>query len=156
MEPMTWGRFILNNPEWMGVISNSIFAATTIGVIIWQVLVMRKQVKSSDRNERIQNRLMKLQHEHEWLARLNEEREQLLKLARKLHLNAAGLEENPRSTDSACWTRLEETADELRSRLSTLDLAVFTGQHDDWFPNLHQYVDAIVQATVDDYEFKQK
>ena len=100
---------ILNNPEWVGVFANALFAVTTIGVITWQVCVMKSQTRVmtmqvrvmrwqsriSARHERVQIQLIHLQHEHEWLLRLNAEREQLLKLGRKLHLAAGCLKQTP-------------------------------------------------------------
>jgi hypothetical protein len=86
MQEMTFWQLVRNSPEWVGVFANALFAIVTIGVVIWQVLVMRWQGRNSDRHERIQNRLIRLQHEHEWLLRMNAEREQVLKLARKLHI----------------------------------------------------------------------
>jgi hypothetical protein len=40
MEPMTWAELVKNNPEWAAVIVSGIFAAITIIVLAWQVVVM--------------------------------------------------------------------------------------------------------------------
>ena len=74
MHEMSFWELIKNSPEWIGVFANIVFALVTIGVLIWQVRVMRWQGRNSERNERIQNRLIRLQHEHEWVVRLNAER----------------------------------------------------------------------------------
>src|SRR5271154_3817779 len=110
MEPMSFGQLVENNPEWVGVFASALFAIVTIGVIIWQVFVMKAQVRvmkwqvrSSARHERTQNRLIRLQHEHEWVFRKNQEREQILKLARKLHLAAGCLKETPMAADQLNW-----------------------------------------------------
>ena len=62
MEPMSFWQLVLNNPAWAGVVANVVFAITTIGVIIWQVRVMVWQGRNSERHERIQNLLIRLQH----------------------------------------------------------------------------------------------
>ncbi len=113
MEPMSFWQLVFNNPEWVSVFANAIFAVTTIAVIIWQVYVMKAQVRvmkwqarRSARNEQIQNRLIRLQHEHEWVLRRNQEREQLLKLARKLQLDVGCLQHASSDADSRLWGEL--------------------------------------------------
>lgn len=149
MEPMSFWQLVLNNPEWAGLIANAIFAITTIGVIIWQVLVMKWQGHNSERHERIQNRLIRLQHEHEWALRKNQEREQLLKLGRKLHLDAGCLQ-RPSDSDSLIWEEMRDTLYELDSRLRVLDVATFTGEYDYWFVGLKEYVDAVLKAVLEE------
>jgi hypothetical protein len=160
MEPMSFWQLVENSPEWVGVFANALFAVVTIGVVIWQVCVMKAQVRvmqwqgrNSARHERLQNRLLRLQHEHEWLLRLNAEREQLLKLARKLHLAAYGLKVTQSNADALNWQEVQDTAYELASRLEILDIAAFTGKNDNWYPNLTRYVDAVQQAVVEDSKF---
>src|SRR5580698_514380 len=86
MEPVSFWQLVENSPEWVGVLVNALFALVTITIIGLQVRVMIWQGRNSEQHERIQNRLIKLQHEHSWLLRLNAEREQLLVSGRKLHL----------------------------------------------------------------------
>jgi hypothetical protein len=155
MEPMSVWRLALDNPEWAGVFANSLFAATTIAVIIWQVRVMTWQGRNSERHERIQNRLIRLQHEHSWVLRLNAEREQLLKLGRKLYLAANALKEKPTEFDPLRWVEVQETVTELSSRLQVLDVAAFTGPFDRWYINLRDYVEAVQKAWIDDSSFNQ-
>jgi hypothetical protein len=90
----------------VGVFANALFALVTITVIIWQVCVMKAQVRvmkwqgrTSARHERMQNQLIHLEIEHSWLQLLNDERSQILKMARKLHLAAGCLKEIPSDTD---------------------------------------------------------
>jgi hypothetical protein len=157
MEPMSFWQLLENNPEWVAVISSTIFALVTTGIVIWQVFVMKAQVRvmrwqgrSSARHERIQNRLLRLQHEHEWVLRRNQEREQLLKLARKLHLAAGCLDKTPSSTDQISWNEVRDTVFELSRRMSILDVGIYTGAYDQWFSGLEDYVDAVQQAMIDD------
>ena len=163
MEPMSWRHLILNNPEWVGVLANAIFAVTTISVVVWQVFVMKAQTRImalqvrvmrwqghvSARHERIQNRLIHLQHEHEWMLRLNAEREQILKLARKLHLAAGCLTSTPSQGDGLNWREVEDTGYELNARLRILDVDTYTGEHDNWYLNLTAYLGAILEAVTD-------
>jgi hypothetical protein len=79
----------------LGVFANALFALVTITVIIWQVCVMKAQVRvmkwqgrTSARHERMQNQLIRLEIEHSGLQLLNDEGSQILKMARKLHLAA--------------------------------------------------------------------
>lgn len=74
MKP-TWIHTIAHNPEWMAVFASSVFAFFTVVVIVWQVRVMIWQGKNSDRHERTQNRLLRLQFEREWMERKNAQRE---------------------------------------------------------------------------------
>jgi hypothetical protein len=64
-----------------------------------QVRVMKWQGRTSARHEHTQNQLIRLQIEHSWLQLLNDERSQILKMARKLHLAAGCLKEIPSDTD---------------------------------------------------------
>ena len=149
MEPMSLWQLLLNNPAWAGVLTNALFAAITLGVIIWQVIVMRRQGRNSDRHERIQNQLIRLEHEHEWVLQKNREREQLLKLARKLNI-AVGCLTTPSIADSLQWEELQDTVHELNSRLSIFDVATFTGVYDDWFPTLEDYVQTVLNAVINE------
>jgi hypothetical protein len=145
MEPMSFWQLVMNSPEWVGVFANVIFASTTIGVVIWQVRVMKAQVRvmkwqgrNSVRHERIQNKLIRLQHEHEWLLSLNAEREKILKLSRKLHLRAVSLKEADSIADQLNWEELQDTVYELSERLRIVDVRFYT---DKWCPTLILYVD---------------
>jgi len=155
MEPMSFWQLVENSPEWVGVFANAIFAITTITVIIWQVCVMKVQVRvmkwqvrSSARHEHIQNRLIRLQHEHEWVIRKNQEREQILKLGRKLHLDL-GVLQHPSETEATIWGETQDTMYELEARLRILDVAL-CGEHDNWFITLEDYVEAVVKIVIAD------
>jgi hypothetical protein len=153
MQPMSLWQLFLNNPEWASVFSSAIFSVMTIGVIIWQVRVMKSQervMKSQGRLMNIQNQSIRLQHEHEWVIQKNREREQLLKLARDLHLAAGCLREESSDVDHLHWEQVQDTVHELSARLNILDLAVFSSSYDGWFFNLKCYVDAILKAVIDD------
>ena len=156
MQPVSLWHLVWSSPEWVAVFANALFAAVTIGVIIWQVRVMIWQGHVSERHERMQNRLIQLQHEHEWVFRLNEERAQLLKLASKLHLAASCLKETESAGDPANWEELQGAAYELDSRLRILDVAAWTGANDAWHANLEGYVEAVLQAVIDDFDFNRK
>jgi hypothetical protein len=150
MEPMSLWQLVENSPEWLGVFANILFAIVTIGVLIWQVRVMKWQGRNSERHERIQNKLIRLQHEHEWLLRLNDEREKILKLARKLHLATTRLKEKESKGDQPIWDELRDTVYELHERLRILDVAAHSGFYDQWFPNLSDYVEAVQNAVLED------
>jgi hypothetical protein len=116
--------------------------------------VVIRQMLNSNRNERIQNRLIRLQHEHEWVMRLNAEREQVLKLARTLHLVAGCLKPTPSNGDELHWNELRDTVYELHERLRIVDMAAYSGSYDQWFPRLEDYVEGVLQAVVADGDFK--
>jgi hypothetical protein len=150
MEPMSLRQLILNNPEWFSALTSALFAAITVTVITWQLIVMRWQAHNSNRHERIRNQLIRLQHEHEWIIQRNREREQLLKLARKLNLAASCVKDAPSDADSLHMEEVRDTVDELNSRLSILDVATFCGEYDDWFPALAGYVSAMLNAVIEE------
>jgi hypothetical protein len=152
----------LNSPEWVGVIASTVFAVCTIAIIWRQVCVMQAQVRvmqwqgrNSSRHEQIQNQLLRLQHEHEWLLRLNAEREQLLKSARDLYLTASSLKEEQSIADVLNWGRLQDIAYELHRRLDILDSTVFTGQYDQWYASLDDYVESVLATVSNDYELRE-
>ena len=150
MQKMSFWQLALNSPEWVGVFANVVFAGVTIGVLIWQVRVMKWLGRNSEHHERIQNRLIRLQHEHEWVLRANSEREQILKVARKLHLAASSLKETPNESDSVIWKEVQDTVYELAQRLQILDLKVYDSPYDNWYPVLEDYVDAMQKSVIDD------
>jgi hypothetical protein len=145
MKPTSFWQLVLNNPEWVGVFANALFAIITIGVITWQVLVMRWQGRNSDRHERTQNLLIRLQHEHEWVLQRNQERKQLLEMAKKLQL-AVGSSQK----EVSLWHEVQDAMHELYDRLNILDVATFSSPYDDWFPVLKDYVDAVLEVVVDE------
>jgi hypothetical protein len=154
MEPMSFWELVKNSPEWAGVISSTAFAIVTTVVIIWQVRVMRWQGRNSERHEYIQNRLIRLQHEHEWLLRLNAEREKILAMARKLHLIAGCLKERQQAGDVLNWEELQDKVFELSERLRVLDVRAYSGAYDSkWSATLTLYVNAVLKAVIDDGKF---
>jgi len=164
MHEMSKLEFLLNNPEWVAVFASAVFAVFTIIVIIWQVFVMKEQVRvmiwqgrTSARHEsrqnrliESQNRLIRFQFEHERMQILNAERALLLKLGRKLHLAACCLKETPSESDGIFWEEVTDTVRELNARLSTLDVGAYTGGYDEWFFHLKDYVDSLLRAVIDD------
>jgi hypothetical protein len=156
MEPMSWAELVKNNPEWAAVIVSGVFAAITILVLAWQVFVMIWQGRNSERHERIQNRLIRLQHDHEWLQLLNGERKEILNQVRKLHLRAASIKEAESVGDPITWDELRETAYALHDRLRILDLATYAGEYDQWYPALEEYVEAILKAIIEDGHFNDR
>lgn len=153
MHEISFWELVKNSPEWVGVFANALFALVTIGVVVWQVRVMKWQGRNSERHERTQNRLIRLQHEHEWMLRINAEREQFLRLGRKLHLAAGCLRLKPSIADKVTWEQVQDTAFELRDRLRILDLRAYSGLYDSWYPRLETYVDAVVRAVIEDRKF---
>lgn len=146
------------SPEWVGVIASALFACVTIGVIVWQVFVMKAQVrvmtwqaKSSARHEQTQNRLIRLQHEHEWLLENNKVRRELLEMTRKLARLATP--EFPWAAGSD-WDDLQSAVFELNDRLHTLDVASFLGPNDQWFFSLKAYVEAVLTAVLEDKNYE--
>lgn len=143
MHEMSYWEVVQNSPEWVNVFANVLFGAVTIGVVFWQGLVMDWQ-----------NKLMQLEHEHDWSLRSNAEREQILKLARKLHFAASSIKTKERAGDKHHWGELQDNVTELDIRLRTLDVSVYTGTYDNWYPRLSEYVSALLQAVIHDYEHK--
>jgi hypothetical protein len=141
-----------------------VFAVFTIVVIIWQVFVMKAQVgvmvwqgRTSARHEsqqnrliESQNRLIRFQFEYEWVWRRNQERDELLKMGRELHLKVVGLlNELGRGLVIQSWSDLLDTARELDSSLNVLDVATFSGEYYHWFPPLREYVGAILNIVIE-------
>jgi hypothetical protein len=160
MEPMSFWELIKNSPEWVGVFANALFAMVTISVVTWQVYVMKAQVRvmewqgrTSARHELIQNRLIRLQHEHEWVIRKNIEREHLLKLGRQLHLAVGCLKQKPSDADGIHWGELQDTVFELSQRLRILDVGTYSGAYDQWFFTLEAYVEAVQNAVLENSKF---
>jgi hypothetical protein len=151
MQPMSLWQLLLNNPEWVAVFASSLFSLVTVIVIIWQVCVMTWQGRTSARHERIQNKLIRLQREHEWVWQRNRERGQLLESARKLNL-AVGIlvSEQSSSFEPISWGEIQDASHELSARLRILDVAVFTGFYDQWFSKLEDYVDAIQHVVIEE------
>jgi len=150
MQEMSFWQVVENSPEWIGVFANTLFAAVTIGVIVWQGLVMDLQNKLMDR----QNRIIQLEHEHDWLLHSNDARQQVVNLARKLHRVAGCFKETTERTDQHFWEELQDTAYELKERLQTIDVSAWSGAYDNWFPRLLLYVDAVLEAVAADDKFK--
>jgi hypothetical protein len=146
MQEMSFWQLVRNSPEWVSVSASALFALVTIGVVIWQVIVMKRQ-------GRTQNRLIRLQHEHEWLLRSNAVREQVLKLSRKLHLAAGCLKETPSGSDQHFWEEVKNTVYELDERLNIVDLDAYSGAYDHWFLKLKEYIEAVQKAVFDDGDF---
>jgi hypothetical protein len=162
MHEMSIWEFVLNNPQWVAVFASAVFALVT-AYIIWrqkcvmeqQVLmmeqqkeVMKAQGEISARHERQQNRLIQLQHEHEWMTQLNRERAEILRLGRKVHVHYIGLKStSPMPSDLANWTELRETYYELDALLRVVDVAVYTtGRTDAWHDSLNRYLKAVFNA----------
>ncbi len=150
MQEMSFWQVVENSPEWVGVFANTLFAIVTIGVVIWQGIVMVRQNRLMDR----QNRIIQLEHEHDWLLHSNDARQQVLNLARKLHRVAGCFKETTQRTDQHFWEELQDTAYELKERLQTLDVSASSGAYDNWFPRLIEYVDAALRAVTADDKFK--
>jgi len=147
---MSFWQVVENSPEWIGVFANSLFALVTIFVVIWQGIVMRGQ----NAIMRKQNNIIRLQHEHEWLSRLNVEREQILGITRKLLIAVGAFTEKKRESDAHFWEEAQDIANELDARLRTLDISAYSSEHGKWFPLLLEYVRVVRQAVSDDFKLK--
>jgi hypothetical protein len=124
MHDTSMWELVKNSPEWVTVFTNALFAIVTVGVIIWQVCVMKAQVrvklwqgKNSARHERTQNRLIESQSklfraqiEHEWLVSINAERERLLTLGRKLYVAANVVWHSAPNSAELSWDEVRERA----------------------------------------------
>jgi hypothetical protein len=150
MHEMTFVQLVKDNPAWAGVFASTCFAFVTVCVITCQVCVMIWQGHNSERHERTQNRLLRLQFEHQWLQHLNGEREQILKLARELYLAVTSLNPQRSRSDPQTWSEVQDRVFELDGRLNRLDIAVYSGQYDSWFFSLNGYVDAVLKIILDD------
>src|SRR5580698_1030997 len=164
MHEMSKLEFLLNNPEWVAVFASAVFAVFTITVIIWQVFVMKEQVRvmvwqgrTSARHEsrqnrliESQNRLIRFQFEHERIQILNGERARLLKLGRKLQLSVSCLKETPSEHDGIFWDEVVDEASELNVRLSTLDIDAYDDFYGEWYFHLTDYVESLLRAIADD------
>ncbi len=150
MHEMSFWEIVENSPEWFGAIANGLFALVTIGVVIWQAIVMRGQNKIM----RKQNTIIRLQHEHEWLFRLNVERQQILQVTSKLLPVVGAIREKKRESDAHFWEQTQDIANELLARLNTLDVSAYSTEYGGWFPVLLEYVRAVLQAVSDDFESK--
>jgi len=80
----------------------------------------------------------------------NQERGEILKLARKLHLVAGCLKKTPAEDDRHHWGELQYAVYELHERLSILDLSVYSGAYDQWYFTLNSYVEGLLKAVIED------
>jgi hypothetical protein len=148
MQPMSLWELAKNSPEWVAAFASILFGVVMAALVLWQVVVMRRQGENSDRHERIANRTLSLQVEREWILQRNRDREQLLKLVRELQI-AAGVLQNKSSIDDMLdWDKVRDLADELDSRLRILDLATFSSAYDHWFAPLEGYAGAVLAAWI--------
>ena len=152
MHEMSKSEFILNNPEWVGVLASAIFAFFTICVIIWQVIIMIVQGRRSDRRQRVQNNLIRYQIARDGVQQRNQERSEILKLASRLKFAAFSLRRNATSTDEENWESVQNTAFELDGLLKILDIATYSMPYDQWYFALEDYVEAVIQAVNGDVE----
>jgi hypothetical protein len=175
MHEMSLLDFVMNNPEWVAVFTSVLFAFVT-SLIIWrqycamqeQVVVMqqqkevmdqqkelmKKQGEASSRHEQRQNRLIQLQHEHEWLMQLNAERKEVLKTGLKLHLCYLYLA-NFQASDPGRpnnWNDLQNYYYELNARLETMDVAAYKSSSDTWHKALTGYLKVVFEAITIDIE----
>src|ERR1700678_832331 len=106
MHEESFWTLVKSSPEWVAVFASSLFAIVTT-FIIWrqqiamesQVNVMKKQGEISAEHQRVQNVILRLQHEHDWLLRKNAERKEILNLVGKLRYSVVGLDESQRRSD---------------------------------------------------------
>lgn len=143
-------------PAWMSAVAAVVFGIVSSGIILWQVLLMRKQGNISARLLAQQNRLIRWQHEHEWIYERNRVRWELLDLTRKMTLAASCLKGDNCETEKLHWDALHDAASELYRRLSALDQAVYSTPYDSWHNSLEDYVNAMLDTMVKNDEFCKK
>jgi hypothetical protein len=179
MHKMNMLEFLLNNPEWVTLFATIVFA-TVSTYIIWcqknimkqQVLLMQQQGEKSLQHERMQNILLTLQHEHDWLASMNVQREAILKTAKRLHINtlfssnvqreailktAKRLHINtlfsssePTVLDAQAWREVQTLRSELKLQLEVLDFAAYSPLKNGWYMQLMAWVDALLPILSED------
>ena len=146
MQEMSFWELVRNSPEWVAVLANALFALVATLLVIWQIVVSKGLLTA-------QNRLIRLQHEHDWLLRSNGEREQILKITGKFHLASSLLRPDARTGDRENWLELQDTYYELSLRLRILDLGAYTSAYDSWLAKLKSYVAEMGEAITDDFKF---
>ena len=157
MHEMSVWEFLLNNPEWVTLFATILFA-TVSTYIIWcqknimkqQVLLMQQQGEKSLQHERTQNVLFTLQHEHDWLASMNGQREAILKTAKRLHINTLFSSHEPTVVDAQAWREVQTLRSELKLQLEVLDFAAYSPLKNDWYAQLMAWVDALLPIIGDD------
>jgi hypothetical protein len=151
MREMPFWKLIENSPEWVTVFGTFLFAGIT-AVIIWrqkcvmehqatimqqQKEVMEKQGEISARHEQMQNRLLQLQHEHEWLTALNAKREEILRTSTGLHIGVLTIIRNIGvGQDEQVWSDVLKLRSELKLQMEILDVAAYTGDKGGWYAKL--------------------
>lgn len=156
MHEMSFWELVKNSPEWVSALATVVFGLVSAGIILWQVLLMRKQGNTAARLLAQQNLLIRWQHEHEWIYERNRVRQELRDLTQRISLAAYGLKGECGSTDSKNWERLFDVAHELSLRLSALDLAVYSTPYDTWYEPLDAYVEGVLMVVGKNAEFTQK
>jgi hypothetical protein len=146
MQPMSLWELAKNSPEWVAAFASILFGIVMAALVLWQVVVMKRQGENSDRHERIANRTLRLQIEREWILQRNRDRGELLRLVRELQIAAGVLQNKPPIDGMNDWDEVRATADEVASRLRILDRATFSSEFDSWFSPLEDYAEAILHA----------
>jgi hypothetical protein len=163
MHEMSKWEFFLNNPEWVSVFASAVFAIVTVYIIWRQKVAMEQQVEvtkklgqASARHERLQNRLIKLQHEHEWLTAMNIKREAILKTATKLHIDMLYIMGNHRlGRDNEIWSSLLASRSELKLQLEILDTAAYSTLKSGWYEQLGVWANALFAIIGEDFKTSQ-
>jgi hypothetical protein len=151
MHEISFWKVVENSPEWVTVFSTFLFAGIT-AAIIWrqkcvmdhqatimqqQKDVMEKQGEISARHERMQNRLLQLQHEHEWLTALNARRYEILRTASQLHVDVLYIIRKVEADrDAEVWADVMKGRSQLRLQMDILDVAAYTDDKDGWYTQL--------------------
>jgi hypothetical protein len=155
MHEESFWTLVKSSPEWVGVIASSLFALVTTGIIWRQKIAMEKQVEVtreqgiaaatimkqqadimkqqgevSAEHQRIQNGILRLQHEHDWLNAYNAKREEILRSATRLHILILGIvnEPPPPFSDAQQWGELLQARSAMKFQMDLLDVAGFTNR----------------------------
>jgi len=143
MHEMSFWELVRNSPEWVAALAAVVFGCATAFIIGMQVRVMTRQERNSERNERNQIRLLRLQHEHDWMVRLNSERDKILQLSLSVNAGAVVMQN---MSNLATWIKFREDLIELRLRLRSLDVAALTTMNNAWYSRLTDYMNALIVA----------
>jgi hypothetical protein len=160
MHDYTWVQLLKDNPAWASVCTTTLLAIITGCVIVWQVFVMKAQARimklqatNSNKHEieqngllERQNRLIRYQFEYAWLNQLNQERQGLLEMTRRVQAKAMEFASVAPGSRAAVFEDLRNDANRLNDRLSVLNVAVHSGPHDDWYETLDAYMAEVQKA----------
>jgi hypothetical protein len=141
MHEMTKWEWVLNNPEWVNVLTTSLFAAFTIGIIATQAIL-------SNHAQQRQNMLLQYQLEYARMRSLNIVREEVLALVSKLRRCLSLVKLG--SGEGLGWDDMREAVYDLIDKVNSLDASIYSGYYDGWCGTLRGYMDDVFEAVKND------